>query len=65
MGCVLCNILHGENSPFRSENQEDEQLFLDELCYDIAQNHSDIVERIEHYRKKIEADKQKISTVTP
>ena len=66
MGCVLCNItsceefVQGANppvkNPFYSKTEEEKDRFLEELAYDIASRHPELVRKInEHARKLDEA----------
>ena len=52
MGCIVCNILNMK-SPFRCKTEEEKDMFLHELAYDIAANHPEIIDLIKEYVKKL------------
>ena len=63
MGCLLCNITSCEEfvqgpkrpiqNPFYRKSEEELDQFLDELAYDIASRHPELVEKINSYAKKL------------
>lgn len=53
MGCVLCNITNMDKSPFKCETEEDREEFLNELAYDIAARHPEVVKKINDYVAKL------------
>ena len=63
MGCLLCNITscnefsQGDDppviNPFHCQTRGRRRVFLDELAYDIAANHPEMVRRINLYVRKL------------
>lgn len=54
MGCLLCNITNLKTTnKFYCKTQEEKKDFRDELAYDIARNHPEMVKLIEKYKKEI------------
>ncbi len=56
MGCVLCNITNVKEfagppigNPFFCPTEEEKKQFLDELAYDIAVRHPEMVKQINEF----------------
>lgn len=62
MGCVFCNLLRLLEEAEGSKNALGDKSYMNEMAYDIASNHPDLVKQIDHYRDVLSLEKVKRDT---